>query len=787
MPSVSFLAVAMMLGLQLLPQVLAFDPNVSSVLPRGGQQGQSVEVTLNGDRLYHPEELILYRPGMSVEALEKLSNKSVKATLRIAPDAPLGEHPLRLRTRGGVSYLRTFWVTPFPDVKEKIVRDEKRKENRDANDSFEDPQRIQLNTTVHGIARKEDADYYVFRGQKGQRITAEVFGMRLGRIMFDPYLALLDENRFELATSDDTVLTRRDPFINVVLPKDGDYTLLVRESSYEGDNRANYLLQLAEMPRPTTVFPPAAKPGSEVEFALIGDAAGEFKQSLTLPKEGEIHHFYPIHDGEQAPSPNPVHLTTLPIHTETEPNFRDQAAQSAASDLPLAFQGILAQPDDIDWFHFSARKGQKLRVQVHARSLRSPLDSVIQVRSLKGNKNLGRSDDEGTHPDSKLDFTVPEDGSYLLSIRDQLRRGGPDFVYHIEVAPVPSTLSAKLPYAENNNSQKDRAIVIPRGRHLAVVPNVTRQNTNCEIMLQADKLPTGVDYQMDPAPRNPVNFPILFSTTRDAPLAATLTRFTITDTQSDLRGPFDETINHVEINNAGAFASTHNERLTVAVIEEAPFDLELLSPAVPLVRDGTMDLVIRAKRTGGYQGPIKVKVPWRPAGVGTPSEVTIPSNQNEAILSINANSTAPTRSWKMTVTGEGKTDRGTVRLSPPFIDLSIAEPYLKGAIDLLTGPPGSTLEAICRLDHLQSFDGQAELTLQGLPHGVSAEKVLVAAGQKEVQIKIALTGEARPGKSKSLFAQILVPANGTHIPHQIARGTTLVITPRREKETAAKD
>ncbi|GHC40214.1 PPC domain-containing protein [Roseibacillus persicicus] len=765
----------------------AFDPVLSTVTPRGGQAGQQVEVTFHGDRLDEVEEVLFYRPGITVSDLKNENSKRAKGAFKIAADAPLGEHPFRVRTKQGVTYQRTFWVGAFPTVTEKTSYDEKRKRTNEENDTFEAPQRIELNHIVHGIARKEDADYYVFSGKKGQRVTAEVFGMRLGREVFDPYLAILDSKRFELATCDDHVLNKRDPFVSIVLPEDGDYTLLLRESSYQGNDNSNYLLQVSESPRPTSVHPPVGQPGQKLELTFKGDAAGESKQLVTLPYTPGLASIYANVNGKSAPSPNQVLLTPHPILGETEPNNQQGLAKKQKpAALPVTLHGVIDKQDDVDWFLFSAKKGQDIRVQVHARALRSPLDPVIQVRNAKDNKNLGNSDDDGNNPDSKFDFKAPEDGEYFLMIRDHLNRGGPDFTYTIELAARTPSLRAELPYASNNDSQKHRMITIPRGNHLAIVPNVARQNTNCDVVLEHDRLPKGVTMKSEVAPRSPVNFPILFSAAADAPLGATLSRFTIKDTKSELRGPFEENIHHIEINNAGPLHSTHNERLAISVIEEAPFHLEIVAPPVPLVRSGTMDLVVRAKRAEGFTKAIKVKLPWRPAGVGAPPEVSIPEGKSEAIIPINANGDAPLRTSSICVTGESNPGNGNVRVSSPFVTLEVAEPYLNGSIDLATSEVGKDVALLCELETLRPFEGEAELTLHSLPHKVTAAPIKIKASDKSIKIPLTIPADVKPGKSKSIFAQVLIKQGNHVIPHQIAQGTTLVITPKPAEVTAKK-
>ena len=60
--------------------------------------------------------------------------------------------------------------------------------------TFDKPQKINLNVTVTGVIESEQADYYLVECKKGQRLTAEIEGLRLGETMFDPYVAILDSN-----------------------------------------------------------------------------------------------------------------------------------------------------------------------------------------------------------------------------------------------------------------------------------------------------------------------------------------------------------------------------------------------------------------------------------------------------------------------------------------------------------------------------------------------------------------------------------------------------------------
>ena len=166
----------------------AASPSLGGITPRGGQRGTDLALLFNGARLSDAKEILFYYPGISVTKLEVVNDSQVKATVKIAADCRLGEHAFRIRTATGLSEVRTFLVGALPVVEEK-----------EPNSEFDKPQPIPLNCTVHGVVDNEDVDYFVVECKKGQRLSVEVEGMRLGVTFFDPYVAILDAKRFELA------------------------------------------------------------------------------------------------------------------------------------------------------------------------------------------------------------------------------------------------------------------------------------------------------------------------------------------------------------------------------------------------------------------------------------------------------------------------------------------------------------------------------------------------------------------------------------------------------------
>ena len=149
-----------------------------------------------------------------------------------------------------------------------------------------------------------------------------------------------------------------------------------------------------------------------------------------------------------------------------------------------------------------------------------------------------------------------------------------------------------------------------------------------------------------------------------------------------VEGLLRDTIHHVEINNQGAYHSAETDRIAVAVIEEAPFRLELDAPVVPIVKNGSMHLKVRAQRAEGYKEAINLRFLWNPPGIGTPANINMGGDQSEALYEVNANGDAAPGEWQVCVLGEANTPKGPVLVSTALVTLKIADPYLGMSIDM---------------------------------------------------------------------------------------------------------
>jgi hypothetical protein len=772
----------------------AATPRLRSVKPAGAQRGTEVEVSISGRRLGDAQEILFFQPGIKMSRIQVVNDAEIKATLKIDAESPLGLHDFRVRTLTGISDMRSFSVGSLKDVAEV-----------EPNNDYAKPQPIALETTINGVADNEDVDYFVVEAKKGERITAEVEGIRLGVTFFDPYVAILDTKRFELATSDDASLIWQDAFASIVAPEDGSYILMVRDSAYSGNSNCVYRLHVGRFPRPTALVPAGGKLGETTEVRWIGDVLGESRSTLTLPTQPVPDFGVYAHDERgTAPYPNLFRLSTFGNVIESEPN--NDPARATPFAAPLALNGVIDRTGDVDQFVFPAKKGDRYEIKVFARSLRSPLDAVLSVAARNGG-SIGRNDDANGSPDSVLPFTAPADGEYVIAIQDHLLKGGPDYFYRIEVASVETQLTLSLP----NESVYQRrtqtiAVPLPRGNRQAILVNATRTGFSGELAIEAQGLPEGVTLEADPMAATLASYPVLFHAAAEAPSVGALASFKGKPTDSKLEVParFQHAIELVTGQNNAPFWTRVEDRFAVAVTEEAPFSIEVVEPKVPLVRGGTMDLKVRAQRKPGFKTPIAVALLWNPPGLGSSGSVTIPEGQDEATIPVNASDSAELKTWRTVVLGtaevpnpidtpaleprpgnRGEGRLGTITVASQLAKITVAEKFVNFEIQTATVEQGQKTDLAVKVTKLADFEGEAKVTLLGLPNKVTTEPLTITKDATELVFHLATDKTSPAGNHTNLICQAVIMKDGEPIVHKLGPGKLRIDVPIPPKPSAA--
>lgn len=749
----------------------AASPKLDLIQPRGGQRGTDATVEFLGDSLEDAEEIACATPEIKITSLKVESKNKVIGNIHIEPNCPLGEALFRIRTKSGLTYARTFWIGQFPSVEEK-----------EPNTQLDQAQELALGSTIQGVIENEDVDYYKFTAKKGERISAELEGIRLGMINMDPYLAILDSKRFELASCDDSALLLQDPFACAIAPEDGTYYLEVRDSSYVGNKNYRYRVHLGSFPRPSMVYPAGGKAGAETEVTYVGDTSGPLKEKVAVPNTpGEKLKLFAQLNGLSAPSPNYFRISTLDNVLEAEPNntLAEAAAQPTPPALPIAFNGIIEKPGDQDLFKFTAKKDQKFDFLVHARSLRSPLDAVLEILNKDGGAMAG-NDDNGPNPDSKQpNWTCPADGEYYVKVRDHLARGGPDFIYRVEASPAQPEINAYVTRQDRADTQLRTSMLVARGNSIATPVTVDRANIGGEVIFEAPDLPAGVKLSQVPVAGNLNQQLLCFTAAPDAPLGMSLTHLVpkTTDPKNPFTGKWLQKIEWVQGDNNTPYYITPLDHVPVCVVEELPFTLEIVKPTVPAVQSGNMDLKVVAKRKEGFTKPITVRMLWNPNGISSPGNVTIPENGTECIYTLNVGGGVEARTFSLAVTGDTDAGQGPIAVSSPLCEVTVAPPYLTMKIEMGAVEQGKQTELICKLENPKPFQGKAKVTLYGLPAKASTVEKEIAAGEAELRFPVTTAADTPAGKHQNLFCNVVIMENGAPIPHIVGQGGVIRVDP----------
>ncbi len=656
-----FIAVACLVGLHSVR--LIADPRIDNLRPHAIQRGTVTTIHFYGIELLDPQDILFSDAGLELIELSAYNDRHIAARVRAAAGCQLGPTTFRVCTGRGISNMRAMSVSALPIVEE-----------REPNNQVEQAELVTIPCTYHGRIQNEDIESVAVDLTEGEQLAVEVEGIRIGREFIDPLLTILDPDGVEVITVDDTMRTRQDPFAVFTVQKTGRHVIRVRDARFAGNDLYLYLLHIGHFPRPAYAWPPGGRPDETLELTWRGEGQEAWQQTVLLPPVESPRHsaafaarLFPENESGVSPTSVGIRVVDLPSATEVEPNNRPP--QATPMQVPGVARGAIGKAGDQDFFRFAARKGHPLEIEVFARrTLRSPLDPGLSIRDAQG-KQLAANDDNGS-PDGFIDFNPPADGDYFLLIRDHLRRGGPDYVYQVEVTPRTPELILRTP---DRIPYVSSPFALPRGGRMAVLLIATRRHFGDAIQLACQSLPPGVTVEMPDIPQGRDRGPIVFHVAPDAGRGGFLIpiRGTATSGERELDGHFQQRTMLVRGANNRDMWGHDADRLAVAVTNEAPFSIDVVPPQVPLVRNGSMDLKLVATRQQGFDGPITARMIYNPPGVYSRGTVVIPAGQQEAVLPLTANNGAVPMTSPLVVTATANHDGGRSEVSSQLVSLSV--------------------------------------------------------------------------------------------------------------------
>jgi hypothetical protein len=486
------------------PQV----PHISYIFPAGAQVGKTVVVTVGGLHVLGAKAVRVTGEGVTASVLEAPGpdaatkgappkaavikkadgtteqTETTRLSIAVSPGATPGERDLRVVTPGGISNRFRFVVGQLPEVNEVEPNSERGQAQRlDA-----------LPVVVNGQIMQADCDLFRFPAKAGQTLVFAVQARDILPFIADAVpgwlqaiLTRYDADSKQLAYVDDFRF-KPDPVLIYKVPKDGDYLIEIKDSLYRGREDFLYRLSIGTLPYVTHLFPLGAPRGTTAKVELRGANLPAPGLDVKLPADALPPWRVNVTSGGITSNTLPFDVGDLEETLEAEPN--DSPRQANKVKAPTVINGRIERPGDVDCFAFETQARQSLVIEVRARRLDSPLDSIVAVLDAKGSV-LAQNDDTVDdslplithHADSRVAFTFPTAGEYVVRIGDTQGKGGEEYAYRLSVAPPRPDFALRV---SPDNAR------LGRGDNTAVTVTVLRKDGfDGDVRLAVKNLPQG--------------------------------------------------------------------------------------------------------------------------------------------------------------------------------------------------------------------------------------------------------------------------------------------------------
>lgn len=614
-------------------------PYINYIFPAGGRRGQTVEVLISGTNLAPraaTTQVRLLGGGASARLLDSTNPSLVRVAIAIEPNAAPGPRELRILTRGGASNLSRFIVGELPEINEVEPN----------NDKAQAQKLAALPVTINGQIKQGDRDFYRFSAKAGQSLVCAVAAQSLVPFIADavpgwndPCLTLYNADGKKIITVDDFQL-HPDPVLFCEVKKDGDYLLEITDSIARGRDDFVYRLTVGEIPFITSIYPLGGQRGQEIEATLQGVNLPAKTIRLAIPSNTPAIWPVTVTNTVCASNPRPLATDSLPEVNEQEPN--NTLEQATKITWPCTVNGRIDKPGDVDWFSFKVEAGQKLILEIRARRLESPLDSVLTLFNGKGGE-LAENDDTVDpaeplmthHADSKLAYTFKAAGRFFVRVRDAQGKGGADFAYRLRLAPPQPDFTLRVTPDNPRMGQGDTALLL--------VSALRRDDFTNEIAVNFADLPPGYQTSSGLLLTNQDETPVTITSPRGA---APGLFFPVVNGTASVEGS-DKTVKAVPAESMmQAFSYIHlvpTKDLLLTVTEPPPISLSISNLSTnrsTLSLSNSLELTVKASRQEGLRGPVVITALKPPAGILVKA-VTIPPEKDEATVVVTINTNKP--------------------------------------------------------------------------------------------------------------------------------------------------
>ncbi len=721
-------------------------PTIDPLMPAGIQRGKAVDLLVTGSQLAGPTGASLGTSAkISISTNDKNGADAGKFKVRIeVPDStPLGWYPFRVATSKGISNLRVLCIDDLPQFV-----------SSGNNRTKSTAQEIPVPGAVSGVVLAEQGDYYKFTVQAGQRLSFDCQARRIGSAM-DAYMYVYDAKSMrELAYDNDSPGCQTDPRISYTFKEAGDYIVEIKDVLNRGGKEFFYRIRIGDFPLATTPIPMAAKRGTKAKIHFAGPAVdGVAPVELDVPSDPALNVVWvaPVGPTGLRGWPVPLALSNHEEATEQEPNNDPKQANRVS--VPGGITGRFQKSDDIDFYVFAAKKGQKLAIEAHTLADYSPSLVYMSLKNAKG-AEVAKTNPALPHPaDQRIDFTAADDGDYLLEVQHLSFASGPSESYRVTIRPAMNGFDLTLPNVRVDVAPGGAAAipvqVVRKGYagpiDLAIAGNANlsgkgtiRAGQNAGLFLVAAKtdLPMGA-YQ----------FHIVGKATVDGRAVVQT---------AGARGVTVQALNGL------LYPPMHLQTfVALAVREKAPFSLAIKIDPPEGVPGSAAKVTITAKRDPGFDDEITLAAPTGlPPTIPAPKAIpAIAKGKTESSFSLDLNAKTPLGEYFLLVTAKTKYQGMEYAGSAPPLLLVLGPPFeLQVEQANLSLNPGDKAKIKVTALRKGGYKGPIALDLRNLPAGLTAAKApVIPTDKNDIEIEIAADAKAAPATA----ANVLVGGTAT--------------------------
>lgn len=644
-------------------------PRLDRVTPLGAAAGSSAEVEIAGVDLEDATKLVFDHPGITAKHL-----KDRKFTVTVAADVPAGTYDARAVGKHGVSSPRLFAVSrDLVEVAEK-----------NGNDDRATAQPIAVNSVVNGTSKNGREAFFRFPAKKGQRIAAECSAQRLDS-QLDANLTVTDADGRQLAANGDYF--GKDPLVEFVAPKDGDYFLAINDLSFRGG--FPYRLLVTDRPHVENVFPRIVQTGTKAELTVYGRNLGAgakpsafsvndlpldaLAESVTAPADILTRGRFVFTDHPTGHSPLPTAATcTLhgfqhrgvplvvsdsSVSLETESN--DDPLKPQKLSLPVALAGRFDKERDADWYEIEPSETASYSFEVYCERIAGRADPYLVVLDDKDGR-VAELDDFGIRtnafdghlrdPQGTVNLTAKK--KYRVLVQDRYKRGGARYQYALTIRKAQPDFYPAVIHSQNPGPG---GTTLRRGgaAYLDVIVH-NKEGFSGAVTITATDLPKGL-HCTPVVINNDTRGIVALWADADAPEwvgPITLNATAKSDGKDITREvrPYTRVSSSTDLNS-----SRPTRQLVVAVANEtAPFALTPAVDRVEVVAGAKTDLLFKCARSFPE---VKGNVDIIPLSFPNPikaSPVSVAEGKSEATVTLEVAANARPGEYTIAVTGQAQ-------------------------------------------------------------------------------------------------------------------------------------